>query len=80
MQNNKSKEQSYTIPKQVALKVCMMLSLCLLLMNSYTFGQTAESVTIPKSTKSQVISGVKYILHTVAKGQTLYAISKAYGR
>ncbi|HTL81795.1 MAG TPA: LysM peptidoglycan-binding domain-containing protein [Bacteroidia bacterium] len=31
-----------------------------------------------KSTKTEVIDGKKYYLHTVEKGQTLYAIAKAY--
>lgn len=33
---------------------------------------------VKKSTKTQVIEGKKYYLHTVEKGQTLYAIAKAY--
>lgn len=33
---------------------------------------------VKKSTKTQVIDGKKYYLHTVEKGQTLYAIAKAY--
>jgi LysM repeat protein/ABC-type branched-subunit amino acid transport system substrate-binding protein len=34
---------------------------------------------IKKSTKTEVVEGKKYYLHTVEKGQTLYAIAKAYG-
>ncbi|TND08492.1 MAG: branched-chain amino acid ABC transporter periplasmic protein [Bacteroidetes bacterium] len=33
---------------------------------------------IKKSTKTQVIEGKKYYIHKVDKGQTLYAIAKAY--
>lgn len=40
--------------------------------------QEKPAVEIHKSKKTEVVSGVKYILHTVEKGQTLYAIAKAY--
>jgi LysM repeat protein/ABC-type branched-subunit amino acid transport system substrate-binding protein len=33
-----------------------------------------------KSTKVSTVNGVKYYMHTVAKGQTLYAIAKLYER
>ncbi len=39
------------------------------------FGQKGE---VKKSTKTETIEGKKYYLHTVEKGQTLYAIAKAY--
>ncbi|MEO5645518.1 MAG: LysM peptidoglycan-binding domain-containing protein [Bacteroidia bacterium] len=39
------------------------------------FGQKGE---VKKSTKTETVEGKKYYLHTVEKGQTLYAISKAY--
>ncbi len=33
---------------------------------------------IKKSTQTEVIDGKKYYIHTVEKGQTLYAIAKIY--
>lgn len=66
--------------KQSVFKVCMVISVFLLSTTLTAFSQTTQSVTIPKSTKVQFVGGVKFIMHTVAKGQTLYAISKAYGR
>lgn len=47
---------------------------------SLSHSQEKPSAVIHKSKKIEVIAGVKYILHTVEKGQTLYAISKAYER
>src|ERR1019366_4156988 len=47
---------------------------------SISYSQEKPSIEIIKSKKTEVIGGVKYILHTVEKGQTLYAISKAYER
>ncbi|GAB4150780.1 MAG: LysM peptidoglycan-binding domain-containing protein [Bacteroidia bacterium] len=38
----------------------------------------AQPDGIKKSKKTEVIDGKKYYLHTVEKGQTLYAIAKAY--
>ncbi len=54
--------------------------LCFLLNISISSSQEKPLVEIHKSKKVEVIAGVKYILHTVEKGQTLYAISKAYER
>ena len=42
------------------------------------FSQQKSSGEIPKSVHSTTISGVKFYLHTVEKGQTLYAIAKVY--
>jgi LysM repeat protein/ABC-type branched-subunit amino acid transport system substrate-binding protein len=39
-----------------------------------------ESTDIHKTRSSAIIGGVKYYLHTVEKGQTLFAIAKFYGR
>ncbi len=38
----------------------------------------AQKGEVKKSTKTEVVEGKKYYLHTVEKGQTLYAIAKAY--
>src|SRR5690606_16187492 len=37
-----------------------------------------KKADVPKSKKIEVIDGRKYYLHSVEKGQTLYAISKVY--
>lgn len=39
----------------------------------------SQDGVVKKSKKTEVIEGKKYYLHTVEKGQTLYAIAKAYG-
>lgn len=39
-----------------------------------------ESTDIHKTRSSAIIGGVKYYLHTVEKGQTLFAIAKFYGK
>ena len=41
-----------------------------------SFAQRGE---VKKSTKTETVEGKKYYLHTVEKGQTLYAIAHAYG-
>jgi LysM repeat protein/ABC-type branched-subunit amino acid transport system substrate-binding protein len=38
----------------------------------------AQRGDVKKSTKTETVDGKKYYLHTVEKGQTLYAIAKAY--
>jgi LysM repeat protein len=38
----------------------------------------AQNDGIKKSKKTEIVEGKKYYLHTVEKGQTLYAIAKAY--
>jgi LysM repeat protein/ABC-type branched-subunit amino acid transport system substrate-binding protein len=43
------------------------------------FSQEKESSDIHKTRSSATIGGVKYYLHTVEKGQTLFAIAKFYG-
>ena len=45
-----------------------------------SYSQDKQSPQVTKSKKMEVIAGIKYILHTVEKGQTLYAIAKAYER
>jgi LysM repeat protein/ABC-type branched-subunit amino acid transport system substrate-binding protein len=51
---------------------------CLLLTFSAS-AQEKESTEIHKTRSSATISGVRYYLHTVEKGQTLFAIAKFYG-
>ncbi|MCK6649751.1 MAG: LysM peptidoglycan-binding domain-containing protein, partial [Bacteroidia bacterium] len=50
----------------------------LLLCSSSVIAQEKESTDIHKTKSSATIGGVKYYLHTVEKGQTLFAIAKFY--
>ena len=50
----------------------------LLLCGTASFAQEKESADIHKTRSSATIGGVKYYLHTVEKGQTLFAIAKFY--
>src|ERR1041385_5450837 len=52
-----------------------LLPLFLLAFSLHAFSQNGA---IKKSTKTEVIEGKKYYDHKVEKGQTLYAIAKAY--
>jgi LysM repeat protein/ABC-type branched-subunit amino acid transport system substrate-binding protein len=54
------------------LRIALLLSL--LLMTVTVFAQDG----IKKSKKTETFEGKKYYLHTVEKGQTLYAIARAY--
>src|SRR4051812_41536618 len=53
----------------------LLLPFFLLLFSSPGFAQKGD---VKKSVKTETIDGKKYYLHTVEKGQTLYAIAKAY--
>ncbi len=55
-----------------------VFTLHLLLCSSTVFAQEKESTDIHKTKSSATIGGVKYYLHTVEKGQTLFAIAKFY--
>ncbi len=55
----------------------LLCTLCLLLNTSISWSQE-KNIDIVKSPNTTVISGVKYYLHTVEKGQTLFAIAKGY--
>ena len=57
----------------------MSIAFCLLSTIS-SFAQEKESSEIHKTRSSATINGLKYYLHTVEKGQTLFAIAKFYGR
>lgn len=57
----------------------MSIGFCLLSTFS-SYGQEKESTDIHKTRSSAIINGVKYYLHTVEKGQTLFAIAKFYQR
>ena len=43
-----------------------------------SYAQEKESTEIHKTRSSATINGLKYYLHTVEKGQTLFAIAKKY--
>lgn len=58
---------------------CLSFVFCLLLNFSAT-AQEKESTDIHKTRSSATINGLKYYLHTVEKGQTLFAIAKFYKR
>jgi LysM repeat protein/ABC-type branched-subunit amino acid transport system substrate-binding protein len=52
----------------------------IILGTSSSFAQEKESADIHKTRSSATINGMKYYLHTVEKGQTLFAIAKFYKR
>ncbi len=62
--------------------LCFVLCTLYLILNttSASFAQKKENKDDNKSKKTEVIAGVKYYIHTVEKGQTLFAIAKIYGR
>jgi LysM repeat protein len=60
------------------MKEIKWLSVWLMLILS-TFMAIAQNSEIKKSTKTQTIEGVKYYLHSVEKGQTIYSICNVYG-
>ncbi|MDQ3049097.1 MAG: LysM peptidoglycan-binding domain-containing protein [Bacteroidota bacterium] len=49
-------------------------------MSPLSYSQEKESTDVHKTKSSAIIGGVKYYLHTVEKGQTLFAIAKYYNR
>ena len=57
----------------------LSIGFCLLSTVS-SYGQEKESTDIHKTRSSATINGFKYYLHTVEKGQTLFAIAKFYKR
>lgn len=76
------KSQKYIQPKclfgRLPVFVCLVLLCLTTSLNLYS--QAPATVVVPKSKTVEVIGGVKYFIHIVDKGQTLYAISKAYDR
>ena len=53
-----------------------LLLFCIL---SFAAGVSAQEHTVKRSADIVVIRGKSFYLHTVEAGQTLYAISRAYG-
>ena len=58
----------------------VLSALLFTLSSSSMFGQEKESTDVHKTRSSATINGQKYYLHTVEKGQTLFAIAKFYQR
>ncbi|MCW3082910.1 MAG: hypothetical protein JWP12_276 [Bacteroidetes bacterium] len=56
-----------------------MIFCTLLLVFNVAVSSAQESTEIHKTRSSATIGGIKYYLHTVEKGQTLFAIAKFYG-
>ncbi len=63
------------------LNIKLFLSIGFFLLSTVSsFAQEKESTDIHKTRSSATINGNKYYLHTVEKGQTLFAIAKFYKR
>lgn len=56
----------------------LRLALLALLCGPLTVGHTAAQVAVRLSDRNITIRGEKYLIHKVRKGETLYAIAKAY--
>jgi LysM repeat protein/ABC-type branched-subunit amino acid transport system substrate-binding protein len=56
----------------------VLCTLCFVLFTSISFSQEKNQIEIKKSNTIEKINGVKYYMHTVEKGQTLFAIAKSY--
>lgn len=59
-------------------KSCINILLVILCTGLFSFSLAAQDGSVKKSKKTENIDGKKYYIHTVEKGQTLYAIAKAY--
>ena len=78
MQTNNSRLNNIVTSRTLCFVLC---TLYLILNNTYaSFAQKKENKDDNKSKKTEVIAGIKYYIHTVEKGQTLFAIAKIYGR
>jgi LysM repeat protein len=58
--------------------IILFSTLYLVLCAGSSFAQEKESTEIHKTKSSATIGGINYYLHTVEKGQTLFAIAKFY--
>ena len=67
-----------TVFSRFRLRFLSIIALVFLIASSSFAQKKAESDG--KSSKTTVVAGVKYYLHTVEKGQTLFAIAKIYAR
>lgn len=59
-------------------RVSTIVIFIFLLFTSRSFSQDPKSTQVHKTKSSAIINGSKYLLHTVEKGQTLFAIAKFY--
>lgn len=82
-----SKNKLFMLPKYFVFPSLSLLPrlwflmpfLLLIVLNSYTsYSQENTSGGIKKSKSTAIIAGIKYYMHTVEKGQTLFAIAKCY--
>lgn len=60
------------------VKSFVKYSLCFFIAFTCACGFPLHSQEVKKSKKTEYVEGKKYYLHTVEKGQTLYAIARAY--
>jgi len=61
------------------LKSVFLISFLFFIPTAFISAQEKNTVPIVKTKSSATINGTHYYLHTVEKGQTLYAIAKFYG-
>jgi LysM repeat protein len=59
-------------------RIITIIFIYFLLFTSASYSQDKKSSPIRKTKSSATINGAKYLLHTVEKGQTLFAIAKFY--
>jgi LysM repeat protein/ABC-type branched-subunit amino acid transport system substrate-binding protein len=59
-------------------RVTTVVIFVFLLQTSFSYSQEPKSAQVRKTKSSAIINGSKYYLHTVEKGQTLFAIAKFY--
>ena len=65
--------------EKLNIKFNFLLSIGFCLLSSFSlYAQEKESTDIHKTRSSAIIAGVNYYLHTVEKGQTLFAIARFY--
>ena len=78
MQTNNSRLNNIVTSRTLCFVLCTLY--LILNTTSASFAQKKENKDDNKSKKTEVIAGIKYYIHTVEKGQTLFAIAKIYGR
>src|SRR6476620_2736524 len=64
------KESIHTMTIRFVMMITMLMMFCV--------NANAQTGVVRKSAKTETVDGKKYYIHTVEKGQTLYAIAKAY--
>jgi len=61
------------------MKRFIAIALLVLLMGADGWAQMKGGVAVKVSRKTQMVNGKRYFVHIVEQGQTVYAISRAYG-